>query len=1063
MKRLLLFTLLFTIGVSAQNYKKVQIYFNSPEDFTNISLLVPEIDHFELQKEGSLITFISDEGYRSLIKAGIKCDVLIDDWEAYYNSRPVLSDSEKEKFRQESKDNYGVEGFGYGSMGGFYTYQEIQNKLDEMYNDYPDLITAKFSIGTSTEGRDLWAVKISDNPNVDENEPRVYFDALIHAREAASMSTLFYFMYYLLENYGTDPEVTYLVDNREIYCVPCFNPDGYEYNRINSPNGGGMWRKNRRNSGGGNYGVDLNRNFGYAWGYDNSGSSPDPSSETYRGPSAFSEPETQIVRDFTIGKNIKTYINLHTYSNVIIYPWGYIDSETPDSLTYREFAGDMSAFNGYDYGYSGDMLGYNSNGTARDWMYGEQSVKNKIYGYVFEIGSSSDGFWPSQSRIYPLAQENLGALIYNTWVAGDYVSLNDFQTSPEYFNAGDDVTLSLSMKNKGLSTAINVGLELESLSFYVTVNTPAINVDSISARSEYNVPGGFALSIDESAPVGVPQKLVVKSYSDGTIMSVDTIEIVTGVPTFLLEDNGTNIIQHWNVTATPSNPKWEPTTSEYYSPPSSYTDSKTGSYSSNCNVKMTLNSAINLAGIVSPRLTFRSKWAIEDSWDCGLVEVSTNNGSSWSALEGAYTNPGSGQGQQTSGVPLYDGAMSNWILEDIDLSDYSGENLLIRFVLLSDGYIEKDGWYLDDIGIYYYGSGSSNPNCVNVSVAGDWNLLSVPFASTNMSTDELFPGAVSPAYGFNNSYVILDPLTNHSGFWIKFDQSGVIQICGDPIDNTIPVIQGWNLIGGTHLPINVNAITSNPAGIIETNFFGYNGTYTLADQLSPGQGYWIKVSEDGELLTGSNTVSKAAIEEDFRNSINFTDASGRMGELKIISGKSVNTEMPPAPPAGAFDVRFNGDRFAVSDGEEANIELSGINYPLEISVNSGSINILLDGKGTIVDPGTPLVLTSKPGSVVYSGEVVVTDFSLSQNYPNPFNPATKIKFALPVESKVEVSIFNMLGEEVIQLVDQSYSTGNHEIELNASELASGMYIYRLTATGTDGSSFISAKKLMLMK
>ena len=97
---------------------------------------------------------------------------------------------------------------------------------------YPNLITQKFSIGTSVEGRTIWAVKISDNPNVNEDEPKVGFDALVHAREPQSMATQMYFMWYLLENYGTDPEATYLINNREIYCVPCFNPDGYEYNRL---------------------------------------------------------------------------------------------------------------------------------------------------------------------------------------------------------------------------------------------------------------------------------------------------------------------------------------------------------------------------------------------------------------------------------------------------------------------------------------------------------------------------------------------------------------------------------------------------------------------------------------------------------------------------------------------------------------------------------------------------------------------------------------------------------------------------------------------------------------
>ncbi len=209
-------------------------------------------------------------------------EILINDWKAYYHSLPKLTEAEKEMVKIKSAQDFGVTGFGFGSMGGYYTLAEIEADLDEMFQLYPSLITQKFSIGTSIEGRTIWAVKISDNPNISENEPAVGFDALVHAREPQSMATQMYFMWYLLENYGTDPEATYLVNNREIYCVPCFNPDGYEYNRQTDPNGGGYWRKNRRDNGGGCYGIDLNRNFGYMWGYDNIGSSPDPCSETYQ-------------------------------------------------------------------------------------------------------------------------------------------------------------------------------------------------------------------------------------------------------------------------------------------------------------------------------------------------------------------------------------------------------------------------------------------------------------------------------------------------------------------------------------------------------------------------------------------------------------------------------------------------------------------------------------------------------------------------------------------------------------------------------------------------------------
>ena len=178
-----------------------------------------------------------------------------------------------------------------------YTFDEVLIELDSMRLLYPSLISAKQSIGTSIEGKDIWIVRISDNPDVDEQEPEVLYTALHHAREPQSMMTLMYFMYYLLENYGTDPEATFLVENRELYFVPVLNVDGYLYNQQTNPNGGGFWRKNRHNNGDGSFGVDLNRNYGYQWGYDNTGSSPNPSNNTYRGTAPFSEPETQAIRD----------------------------------------------------------------------------------------------------------------------------------------------------------------------------------------------------------------------------------------------------------------------------------------------------------------------------------------------------------------------------------------------------------------------------------------------------------------------------------------------------------------------------------------------------------------------------------------------------------------------------------------------------------------------------------------------------------------------------------------------------------------------------------------------
>ena len=213
--------------------------------------------------------------------------------------------------------------FGQGGMGGYYTLAEVDSVLDQMRAAYPNLITAKQSIGTSIQGRPLNMVKISDNPGSDEAEPEMRVDALHHAREPQGMQCTLWFMLFLLEEYGNDPLADFLVNEREIYFVPCVNPDGYEYNRQTNPGGGGMWRKNRRNNGGGVYGVDLNRNYPYKWGYDSSGSSNNPSSETYRGTGPASEPAVAAMVNFINARQFTTALSVHTYSNLWLAPWGY--------------------------------------------------------------------------------------------------------------------------------------------------------------------------------------------------------------------------------------------------------------------------------------------------------------------------------------------------------------------------------------------------------------------------------------------------------------------------------------------------------------------------------------------------------------------------------------------------------------------------------------------------------------------------------------------------------------------------------------------------------------------
>lgn len=696
-----LFVILLSFSTYAENYKQVKIYFNTLSDIKTLIERGIDLDHFTTEKDNSIITFLSDSEFSLLVSSGFNFDVIIDNWFEYYNNLPKLSETEIRNFKETSKSEFGVEGFGFGSMGGFYTYQEAIAQLDSMYLNFPNLITQKFSIGTTIEGRQIWAVKISDNPNINENEPAVGFDALIHAREPQSMMTLIYFMYYLLENYGTNPEVTYLVNNREIYCIPVFNPDGYEYNRQTNPNGGGMWRKNRRLNSGGSYGVDLNRNFSYMWGYDNSGSSPDPNSDSYRGIAPFSEPEAQAVSQFFASKNIKTHFNMHTYQDAILYPWGYINALTPDSLTYKEFANDMSVYNGYSVGNSYQILGYLSNGTVRDWMYGEQTTKGKVYGYTIEIGSSSDGFWPPQNRIFPIAQINVKVNMYQAWVAGEYPVLESPNFSQQYFNPGDLVQFNPKFRNKGLAPAQNVIAQLSSLSPYATVTNDLISFDSIPSRGSAISSSSLSFTIAPDAPAEHKLNLLLTTSLSGTVIRKDTIKLMVGTPEYIFIDTLTNPLTYWTVTATPATPFWEATASTYYSSPACYTDSKNGNYANNATVMMTMTNPINLSSYNNPKLVFWTKFDIENNWDYGQVEISTNNGTTWTPLAGNYTNLGTGS-FQPNGQPLYDGTQLTWVREEISLSGLNSNQVKLRFKLRTDGSVQKDGWYVDDIGVIVY-------------------------------------------------------------------------------------------------------------------------------------------------------------------------------------------------------------------------------------------------------------------------------------------------------------------------------------------------------------------------
>jgi hypothetical protein len=345
---------------------------------------------------------------------------------------------------------------GQGAMGGHYTLAQMEAILDEFARKHPAICTQKVSLGKSHENRDIWMIKISDNVQVDENEPEVLYDALHHAREPLSMTTTLLFMDWLLSEYGKDPIATFIVDQRELYFVPCVNPDGYEYNYRNNPNGGGMWRKNRR-SNGGSYGVDLNRNWPTGWNAPYGGNSTNPSSDTYRGPSPLSEPETTALDNFIQSRKFVVGCSCHTYSDILLYPYGWIASGPTNEADYRKISDYATSQNNIPAGVTSNIL-YVAAGGALD-HYHEQY---KMFGFTPELGKSSEGgFWPNPTTQVDIANRNQHMFRSFALVAGAYVEFDKVAAqegpggnSNQVIEPGERGTVDITLKNVGAAATL---------------------------------------------------------------------------------------------------------------------------------------------------------------------------------------------------------------------------------------------------------------------------------------------------------------------------------------------------------------------------------------------------------------------------------------------------------------------------------------------------------------------------------------------------------------------------------------------------------------------------------
>jgi carboxypeptidase T len=349
----------------------------------------------------------------------------------------------------------------------YHNYTEMVADIHAVETAHPDIVQV-FSIGKSYQGRDIWAAKISDNVATDEAEPEVMFDALHHAREHMTVEQALYLLHLLADNYGTDSQITDLVDKREIWIVFAVNPDGFVYDLTCAHSSHPpycAWRKNRQpNAHTTAIGTDLNRNYDYHWGCCG-GSSGNPASIEYRGSKAFSAPESRVLRDFVKSRvvggiqQIKAHVTLHTNGQLILWPYGYTKTDVPGDMTIQDhqtfvaMGKAMAQRNGYKPMQSSDL--YITDGDQIDWMYG----RYRIFSFTWELyPPETSTVWgdhyPADENIATQTARNKSALLYLINVAGcPYAAIGQTQKNCGPFFDDAEITRGWKVNPDGTDTA----------------------------------------------------------------------------------------------------------------------------------------------------------------------------------------------------------------------------------------------------------------------------------------------------------------------------------------------------------------------------------------------------------------------------------------------------------------------------------------------------------------------------------------------------------------------------------------------------------------------------------
>ncbi len=811
--------------------------------------LASELDIWEVNHaEGYLVAMLSTDKVEQLRQAGYGVEI-----------DPV-------KTEQINQPLVALPGQGTDTIPSFPCYRTVL----ETYADLGDLAAANpglvdlTDIGDSwdkvTEGGpggfDLLMLRIT-NESRSEKYGRFMLIAEVHAREYVTSETVLRMAEHLVSNYGIDPEITWMLDYFEIYILPMSNPDGRIFTEDDEEPL--LWRKNTDNDDGcttlPSYGTDLNRNNGFHW--NEGGSSDDPCNELYHGPEPDSEPETQAIQaqvlalfpdqrgeddqDAAPDDTTGLFISIHSYSELVLWPWGFTETDAPNHKQLQTLGRKMAYFNKYAPSQAVEL--YPTTGTNDDWTYGTLGIAS----YTFEMGT--DFFQDCatfESTIYP---DNLQALLNGfkaarrpyqnpagpetleltipavpilpgtpvevTGRANDTRYYDDDGTEPTQniaaarysidnpswvsgtltypmtasdgvFNATSEairVTIDTSGLTNGrhmvfvesqdedgnwgyTSAAFLDILDPETAPHIVgtvrdastnepvaaTISTGAYQTSSDPVSGAYDLlvySGTYTLTA--SAPYYVPFTVTGLAVEDGQTLQQD----FTLTPMCPIFDDD---VEQGNLGWTAQAP-WAITDEASHSPSHSWTDSPGGNYANNKNTSLT-SPIFNLQNWEEVGLTFWHTYDIQITYDSGIVEYSTDGGTTW--VEAAR----------------FDGIQTDWSQVSLNLPALAGSaTARIRFRLQTNNLIYRDGWHIDDIQLM--GSGACTPTCIPIT-----SILGAAIEGPIHPGEEvefsflLFPDNFTPPYTFSVDFGDGSFFTNSSSD-NPFSFSHVFEAAGD--------------------------------------------------------------------------------------------------------------------------------------------------------------------------------------------------------------------------------------------------------------------------------------------